>query len=126
MDRRLPLDEAHRMAEGIEQELHRELSTAKITVHLEPFDYFKVSQKCPNIDLKLEETVRQVIREYPETVKVKTITTYVGGERRYINLDLILDGRYSIEEAHQIVSNIEKELAKRFEKAVVTIHSEPS
>ena len=126
VDGELPLEEAHRIAERIEQELHRELSTAKMTVHLEPFDYLRVSQKCPNIDLKLEDTVRQVIRGYPETVRIKTMTTYVSGDRRYINLDLILDGKHSIEEAHQIVSNIEGELAKRFEKAVVTIHSEPS
>jgi cation diffusion facilitator family transporter len=126
VDGKLPLEEAHRIAERIEQELHRELSTAKITVHLEPFDYLRVSQKCPNIDLRLEDTVRQVIGEYPEAVKMKTVTTYVSGERRYINLDLILDGKYSIEEAHEIVSNIERELTKRFEKTVVTIHSEPS
>lgn len=126
VDRKLPLEEAHRIAERIERELHRELSTAKITVHLEPFDYLKVSQKCPNVDSRLEDTVKQVIGEYHETVKIKTLTTYLSGERRCINLDLVLDGKYSIEEAHQIVSDIERELTRRFDKTDVTIHSEPS
>jgi len=126
VNRRLPLEEAHGIAERIERELHRELSVAKITVHLEPFDQLKVSQKCPNVDLRLEDAVRQAIAKYRDIVGIKTLTTYISGERRHINLDLVLEGKHSIEEAHAIVSDIEEELTKRFEKAIVTIHSEPS
>jgi len=121
----LPLEDAHKIAEQIERILLRELSTASIVVHLEPFDYLKVSPKCPNIDTELEDTVKQAIQAYKAMIGVKTISSYVSDERRFINIDLVLDGSHTIEEAHAIVSDIEKELTKRFEKATVTIHSEP-
>lgn len=126
VDGKLSLDEAHRIAERIEQALHRELDAVKITVHLEPFDQSKVSQKCSILESNLEDTIRQLIDRYPRNVKIKALTTFVSGERRYINLDLVLNREYSIEEAHRVASRIERELKKRFEKTTVTIHSEPS
>lgn len=126
VDGKLPIEEAHKIAERIEQNLRREVnSTAKITIHLEPFDHLKIGRKSPRVEEKLEETMKELIGKHPEVLKVKSVATHVGGEYRYINIDLTFSRRYSVEEAHHTASDIERELRKRFDKAIVTIHSEP-
>jgi divalent metal cation (Fe/Co/Zn/Cd) transporter len=120
----LSLEEGHKITENVEQELQRELGgSSRITVHIEPFDHFKLSNNVV-AEAQLEKTVLKVLGGR-SMARLKSISTYVSGQRRYINVDLILDSKSSVEEAHKIVSDVEKELQRIFDNTTVTVHPEP-
>lgn len=126
VDGKLSLEQAHETAEEIEQRLRQNINTtAKVTIHIEPFDHLKVSKRCLPTKTKMEETIRQIVEKQPKVFKIKSITTYKKGEKRYLNIACSFDKRYSVDVAHNIVSDIERELRKRFEETIVTIHAEP-
>jgi divalent metal cation (Fe/Co/Zn/Cd) transporter len=51
--------------------------------------------------------------------------TYESEDKRYINIDCLFARTASVDLVHDIVSDIEKEIRKKFEDTIVTIHSEP-
>lgn len=123
---KLSLDQAHEIAEKVEQRLRQEVSSiARITIHIEPFDHLKVSKRCQPPKTKIEETVKRVVQKQTKVVKIKSITTFSKGEKRYINITCSFGRNYSVDKVHNIVSDIERELREQFEEAVVTIHAEP-
>jgi len=127
VDGKLSLDQAHGIAERVEQRLRQEMSgTAKITIHIEPFDQLKVGKRCLLPKTRVEETVRQIIQNQPKVVKIKSITTFRKGEKRYLNITCYFEKEYSVDTVHEIVSDIERELRRQFEETVVTIHAEPT
>ncbi len=120
----LSLEEGHKLAEKIEQELQSEVeSSSKITVHIEPFDRFKVSNRAL-FEANIGATLQRLLKKYP-LVESKGITTYMSGQKRHINIDLIFNSKFSVEEVHNIVTGIEQELQSIFDNTSVTIHPEP-
>ena len=127
VDGSLSLEKAHEIAEETEQSLRRNISSsAKITIHIEPFDQLKVSKRWLPPKISIEETVRQAISKQPTVFDVKSITTYLKGGKRHLNLVCSFDKKHSVGTVHSIVSDIERELRKQFEETIVTIHAEPS
>jgi cation diffusion facilitator family transporter len=127
VDGSLSLEQAHEIAEETEQSLrHNISSTAKVTIHIEPFDQLKISKRWLPPESSVEETVRQVISKQPTVFDVKSITTYLKGGKRHLNIVCSFDKKHSVDTVHSIVSDIERELRKQFEETIVTIHAEPS
>jgi divalent metal cation (Fe/Co/Zn/Cd) transporter len=56
---------------------------------------------------------------------LKRTVTYAADGKRYINIDCCFTKQEPLTEAHEIASQIEKEIAEYFEDAVVTVHIEP-
>jgi len=120
----LSLEEGHRITEKVENELQRELGgSPKITVHIEPFDHFKLTNKVV-AEAQLERAILKVLGGR-SMARLKSIATYVSGQRRYVNVDLILDSKSSVEETHEIVTDVERELQRIFDNTTVTVHAEP-
>jgi len=127
VDGSLSLEEAHEIAEETEQRLRCNISSeAKITIHIEPFDQLKMSERFMPPKISIEEIVRQTVSKQPTVFNVKSITTYLKGGRRHLNIVCSFDKKHSVETVHSIVSDIERELRKQFEETIVTIHAEPS
>ena len=76
-----------------------------------------------------EETEREredIIRSFPEISEPHNLRTRRIGNRIAIEAHVRLDGKMSLDEAHDIVTAIEHRIKDRFGKAtLVTIHMEP-
>ncbi|MEM3626921.1 MAG: cation-efflux pump [Candidatus Bathyarchaeia archaeon] len=125
VDPKLSVQEAHEIAQKIENKISERISTVEnVSVHIEPFNT-KI-QKGAEVD---ENEIRKIIHKTVDgehTVQIKRIFTYVANEKRYINIDCNFTKEISIEKAHQIASQIEDIIKKKFSETVVTVHMEPA
>jgi len=126
VDPQLSIEEAHGIAEKIEENLTRQISGIEnVTVHIEPYAP-KVHRKFKIEDVEVRRMIRQIVAAHPGILSVKRVVTYVSEKRRYINIDCAFDKSVSVEAMHDTVSHVEREIKNRFKEAVVTIHAEPS
>ncbi|MEM3356696.1 MAG: cation transporter dimerization domain-containing protein, partial [Candidatus Bathyarchaeia archaeon] len=124
VDPKLSIEEAHKIAEKIEDKIDRELSEVEnVTVHIEPYSPKKgrkhVSEK------EIRKVIYETMEEFPQALRCKRIVTYVSDNKRYISIDCSFAKQISIEEAHKIASKIERNVKKHFGEATVTVHTEP-
>jgi len=127
VEQSLSLEKAHSIAEVIEKNVkHHIRNTENVTVHIEPYS---PTPKTFRVSLIADEEMRKIIKQisegYAAIVKVDRIMTYESEDKRYINIDCLFARTASVDLVHDIVSDIEKEIRKKFEDAIVTIHSEP-
>ena len=123
----LSLEKAHSIAEIIEKNVkHHIRNTENVTVHIEPYSFAPKTSKGQLIDdEEMHKIIKQVTEGYATIIKVNRIMTYESEDKRYINIDCIFARTASVDLVHDIVSDIEKEIRKKFEDTIVTIHSEP-
>jgi len=122
----LSIEEAHGIAEKIEENLRGQISDVEnVAVHIEPYAP-KVRREFVVEDAEVRKMIRQIVEVHPNIRRVNRVVTYVSEKRRYINIDCSFDKSVSVEAMHDTVSQVEMEIRKRFREAVVTIHAEPS
>lgn len=124
VDPQLSVEEAHEIAEKIEDKMHMEIKQLdNVTVHLEPDG---VEQNGYKIDEnELRKIIQNAVKDTESDFRIKRITTYAAEGKRYINLDCGFISEVSIATAHEVTSRIEHEISKRFAYVVVTVHIEP-
>jgi cation diffusion facilitator family transporter len=125
VDPSLPLDKAHEIAASVEKGIEESIPKVRqVTVHLEPS--LPETMKGTMVDDRyVSETVRSVIRNYPDVLRVSAITTFEAGGKLHINVNCLFAGNAPISEIHEIISKIEESVRERFANAIVTIHPEP-
>lgn len=122
----LTIEEAHGIAEKIEENLRRQINDVEnVTVHIEPYAP-KVRREFIIEDAEVRRMIRQIVEVHPNIRRVNRVVTYVSEKRRYVNIDCSFDKSVSVEAMHDTVSQVEREIKKRFREAVVTTHAEPS
>jgi len=124
VDPQLSIEEAHGIAEKIEENLRQIDGVENVTVHIEPYAP-KVRREFIIGDAEVRGMIRQIVEAHPNIRRVNRVVTYVGEKRRYINIDCSFDKSVSVEAMHDTVSHVEREIKKRFREAIVTIHAEP-
>ena len=82
------------------------------------------------IDVKLSEAEENIIRssimEYSgEVVGFHELRTRKAGNQRYIDLHLVVPKDASVEEAHRLCDELERDIKKRLPHTSVLIHVEP-
>ena len=121
----LSVEEAHKIAETIEQRMHSEIKPLEnVTVHVEPSSIFASPDTVVD-EVQLKNLVNEVTRSIAARLRIKKIVTYAAEGKRYINIDCCFTKQIQIKEAHKIASQIEKETKERFANAIVTVHIEP-
>jgi len=126
VDSQLSVEEAHSIAEKIEENLRRQIENVEnITVHIEPYAP-SVRREFFIEDAEVRRMIGQIVEAHPNIRRVNRVVTYVSQNRRYVNIDCSFDKSVSVEAMHDTVSQVEEEIKKRFREAVVTIHAEPS
>ncbi len=125
VDPKLPLDQAHRIAESIEKGIENSIpGVRQVTVHLEPS--MPESIRGTFIDDKyISKGIRSVISAYPDVLEISAITTYSVGDKLHINVHCLFAGDAPISEIHEMISRIEDNVRQKFSNAIVTIHPEP-
>jgi len=122
----LPIEEAHEIAEKIEENLEKQIKGVEnVTVHIEPY-MPKIRRKFVVDDIEMQRLIRRIAEGHPNIRRVNRVVTYSSEKRRYINIDCSFDKNVSVEVMHDTVSEVEREIKKRFREAVLTIHAEPS
>lgn len=126
VDAKMTVERAHEIAERIENKIEEQMKEVEdVAVHIEPFSSRKRKGMTVN-----EEEIRNLLYKmtetYPGVFRIKGIVTYVAGKKRYINIDCTCTKQLSLEEAHEIASQVEERLREHFAETTVTIHMEPS
>jgi divalent metal cation (Fe/Co/Zn/Cd) transporter len=120
----LSVEEAHNIAETIEQRIHSEIKPLEnVTVHVEPSGVAVPAAEVN--EAQLRKVVYEVAKSIAGNLRIKRIVTYASAGKRYINIDCCITKQVQIKEAHKIASQVEKETKERFANAVVTVHMEP-
>ena len=124
VDPTLSVEEAHEIAEKIENRMHVEIKQLEnVTVHVEPYGVEKHASKIDEAELK--EVIAKLAKEVKTSLWLKRTVTYVADGKRYINIDCCFTKHVPLTEAHELASQVEKIVAEYFADAVVTVHIEP-
>jgi len=71
------------------------------------------------------DRIRDVVMEHPEVLDMHDLRTRSSGTHSFIQLHLELDGKMTLERAHQIADEVQMGLEKAFPEAEVLIHQDP-
>jgi cation diffusion facilitator family transporter len=124
VDRNMSLQDAHKVSDEIEEQIKKSVGNVNhITIHLEP--YVSIPQSIPVEDLTIEEQVANIIKEYPSVKKIGRVITFQLQNIYKVDIDCSFDGNLTIEQVHDIVSEIEYKIKNQIKNAIVTIHPEP-
>jgi cation diffusion facilitator family transporter len=125
VDRNMPLEDAHKVSDEIEEQIKKSVDNVNhITIHLEP--YVSIPKSIPVEDLTIEEQVASIIKEYTSVKKIGRVITFQLQDIYKVDIDCSFAGNLTIEQVHDIVSEIEYKIKNQIKNAIVTIHPEPS
>ena len=125
VDRNMSLENAHSVSDEIESQIKKAVANVNhITIHLEPF--VSIPNSIPIEDITIEDQVTNIIKEYPKVKKIGRVITLHLQDIFKIDIDCSFEKNLTIEEVHDIVSEIENKIKNQIKNAIVTIHPEPS
>ena len=125
VDRQMNLDQAHKISEIIEEKIRQSLPEIEhITIHLEP--YIEIPTEVKTKPKTTDEKIIQLLREHSSVKKIGHIVTLNFGELVKIDIDCSFDKDLSIEQVHDLTSQIEHDIRNYFKNSVITIHPEPA
>ncbi len=124
VDPGLSVEEAHEIAEKIEVRMQTEIKQLEnVTVHVEPCHTGKRATEIDEAELK--DVIAKLAKKVKTNLRLKRTVTYLADGKWYISIDCCFTKQVPLTEAHEIASQIEKEIAEYFANAVVTVHIEP-
>ncbi|MDE1816020.1 MAG: cation diffusion facilitator family transporter [Thaumarchaeota archaeon] len=125
VDRNMSLEEAHKVSDEIEDKIKKSVDNVNhITIHLEP--HVSIPKSIPVEDLTIEEQVSNIIKEYPSVKRIGRVITFQLQDIFKVDIDCSFDGKLTIEQVHDIISEIEYKIKNQIKNAIVTIHPEPN
>jgi cation diffusion facilitator family transporter len=128
VNRSATLAVAHSIANAVEESIKKQLgSVQNITVHLEPVMPDVVGME-PISDSAIYDFIRNAILSSASGVKkVDRIGIYRTAENILkIDVNCAFSSDMTIEQIHERVSEIEKDIRTKYSGSIVTIHAEPS
>jgi cation diffusion facilitator family transporter len=128
VNRSATLVEAHSIANAVEESIKRQLaSVGNITVHLEPVISDVVGME-PIAEGTMHDSIRNILVGGASAVKkIDRIGIYRTAENTFkIDINCSFSSEMTIEQIHDRVSEVEKEIRTKYPGSIVTIHAEPS
>lgn len=120
-----PISEAHNLADKIEETIRRNMSNVEnIFVHMEPSN-IELNRGYVLDEKDVEELTRAAAEKYGGKIRIKRVITYVADGKRYINIECSLSEETSVEEAHEMATEIEEAIKSRASETIVSVHVEP-
>ena len=118
-------DLSHKISEIIEEKIQKEIpEITHATIHLEPF--ITVPKNFNIEDTVTEEKIKKIVENYPEVKKVGRILSLKFENILKIDIDCSFDKELSIENVHDLTSEIEHVIRLEINNSVITIHPEPN
>lgn len=128
VNRSATLSEAHAIANAVEDSIKGQVKDAvDVTVHLEPL-MPEVAGVQPVADSGIHDSIRQIVLASGEIKKVGRIATFRTDENTLkIDVDIGFSSERpaTIEQVHEMVSEIEDRIREKYPGSIVTIHAEP-
>jgi cation diffusion facilitator family transporter len=120
--------EAHDMASEIEQQIHNELpSVGKVTIHME--EYHPSEHQLSDVteaERQLSVNIHKVTEKHKDVFACKDLSLLREGHQYNATLTCEIDKAKSLDEVHQIISEIEVVLFQHFKQLRrIVIHAEP-
>jgi cation diffusion facilitator family transporter len=126
VNRSATLSEAHSVANAVEDAIRNRLKGAEsITVHLEPL-MPEIGGIEPVADAGMYDSIRSVIMSASDVKKVGKVSAYKAASVLKIDVDCAFSSEMTIDQIHEHVSEIEKQIRAKYPGSIVTIHAEPS
>jgi len=72
------------------------------------------------------EKIQTIILSHPQVTSLHELRTRASGKDRFIQLHLEMDGKLSLQEAHIIADQVERDLLEAFPQADIIIHEDPA
>jgi divalent metal cation (Fe/Co/Zn/Cd) transporter len=115
------------IANAVEDSIKGRLKGAEtVTVHLEPL-MPEINGIEPVADGKMQDSIRETILGASDVKKVGKVATYrAAGNVLKIDVACAFNSEMTIEQIHERVSDIEKQIRAKYPGSIVTIHAEPS
>ena len=124
VDQKINLDSAHKISEIIEEKIQREITeTEHVAIHLEP--YVAIPENLKVESKKTGEQINKLLNEYKEIKKIGRIITLNFKDILKIDIDISFEKNLTIEEVHDLTSQIEQKIRSEFKNSIITIHPEP-
>ncbi|HSB56668.1 MAG TPA: cation diffusion facilitator family transporter [Nitrosopumilaceae archaeon] len=109
-------DQAHKISSNVEKNIINSISNAKVTVHFEP------TWK----DVPLDSKVNSIAAAVKGVEGVHNVNSSVSKEGIFISLHVLVDKNMSLEEAHKVSDDIEKQIRGSVSNINhITVHLEP-
>jgi len=127
VNRSATLSEAHAISSAVEDSIKGQLKDSDVTVHLEPL-MPGLAGVQPLADAEMQDSITQIVLASPEIRKVGRIATFrTDDDVLKIDVNCIFspEGPATIEQVHERVTDIEKQIRKRYPGSIVTLHAEP-
>ncbi len=128
VNRSATLSEAHAIANSVEESIKGQVKdAADVTVHLEPL-MPEVAGVQPVADTGMHDSIRQIVLASGEIKKVGRIATFRTDENTLkidVDIGFSTERPATIEQVHELVSEIEDRIRQRYPGSIVTIHAEP-
>ena len=125
VDREMNLVSAHKISEIIEERIQNDIpEITHATIHLEPF--ITVPKNFNIEDTVTEEKIKKIVENYTEVKKVGRILSLKFENILKIDIDCSFDKELSIENVHDLTSEIEHAIRLEINNSVITIHPEPN
>lgn len=127
VNRSATLVEAHSVANAVEDSIRRQLRGAEsITVHLEPL-MPEIGGMEPLVDGDMQNSIMETVLGASDVKKAGKVETYrTAANVLIIDVDCAFSSEMTIEQIHERVSEIEKQIRTKYPGSIVTIHAEPS
>lgn len=129
VNRGATLSEAHSLADAVEDSIRKYLKVVEnITVHLEP--HINELGGMQPVSTEIKESIKQMILGRNDVERVGMVAAY-RTDQGILKIDIGCvfkqgaDKEMTIEEIHDRVSEIEKQIRAKFAGSIVTIHAEP-
>jgi cation diffusion facilitator family transporter len=124
VDPNLSVEEAHEIADKIESKMHAEIKQLEnVTVHVEP--HGAEIRKAEISEDEMKKLIDKLVKKIKTDLRLKKMVTYSAEGKRYINVDCCFTKHVPLTEAHEIASQVEKQISEYYAGAVVTVHIEP-
>ncbi len=125
VDPKLSLQKAHKIAERIEGSINKMVEDVEnVTIHLEPFT-IREKRGTAVDENEIRRIVQRTVRSYQNAFRIERIVTYVADKKMHMNIDCSFMKHISIQDAHKIASQIERQIMQHFSETTVTVHMEP-
>ena len=124
VNREMNLEQAHKISETIEEKIFKSIPDINhVTIHLEP--HIAIPTTLKSDYRKTDQKILALLKEYDEIKKIGNIVTLYFDDLLKIDIDCSFDKDLSIENVHDLTSQIEQRIRSHFKNSVITIQPEP-
>jgi cation diffusion facilitator family transporter len=120
--------EAHEITSDIEQQIQTAFqSIGKVTIHMEEYHPSeRILMNVTDAEMNLSKEIHAVTEQHTDIVACKDLTLLKEGHQYSATLTCQIDKTKTLDEVHQIISEVEAVLFRNFKQLRrITIHAEP-